>query len=348
MNKVTIEEFKQFYNNEILPFIKPYETKREVFNKKSAPLKNMVITIFVILLAGFIITILSTVLKTFSYIMNPQANPTDLFQSAFVPGIAPVFIIGAIITMAIFGLLTNCKHKNIKKELKHGLLSKIFSYCNSKISTTNSEQITLQELKQTSLPIYTKTDDDTICGSYKGVKFVINEAYVQLPIKAKTPTALFRVLILKLEMNKKFSGQTIVVPNYINYNHKNNNEVFLEDINFMKLNNIYATDQIEALYLLTPTFMERIKSLGKIFAQKALASPTMPVQYKYFIQKNPTCITAFSNNYVYILANTTIDNFDIPLEKNLYDINIYYNIYLQLVELLSTIDSLKLNEKTGL
>lgn len=39
---------------------------------------------------------------------------------------------------------------------------------------------------------------------------------------------------------------------------------------------------------------------------------------------------------------------DIPLEKNLYDINIHYNIYLQLVELLSTIDSLKLNEKTGL
>ena len=101
-------------------------------------------------------------------------------------------------------------------------------------------------------------------------------------------------------MNKNFSGQTIVVPKYINYNARNNEEVILEDTNFRKLNNVYSTDQIEARYLLTPSFMERIKSIGKIFAQKALSSQTTPTQYKYYIQKNPTCITAFNiNMFIY-------------------------------------------------
>lgn len=254
MKKVSIQEFNQFYISEILPFIKPYENKRASYNKDFAPLKKVTLTIFFIMIACFVITILITAFNAFAYTINPQMGSMNNFNTLFSFG--PIFIIGAIAIMFIFGNLTNDKHKNIKKELQYGLLCKIFSYCNSQISNnTTSEQITLSELQKTSLPIYSKTDDDTLCGYYKNVKFVINEAYAQLGIQSNK-TGLFRVLILKLEMNKNFSGQTIVVPKYINYNARNKEEVILEDTNFMKLNNVYSTDQIEARYLLTPSFME--------------------------------------------------------------------------------------------
>ena len=112
MNKVSLQEFNQFYITEILPFIKPYENKRASFNKDFAPLKNITLTIFFILIACFVITIFITALNAFLYTINPQMGAINNFHTLFSFG--PIFIIGAILIMFIFGKLTNDKHKNIK------------------------------------------------------------------------------------------------------------------------------------------------------------------------------------------------------------------------------------------
>ncbi len=81
-------------------------------------------------------------------------------------------------------------------------------------------------------------------------------------------------------MNKNFNGQTIVlkdrgmIGSFLTI-QKNGNwikpeffafeKVKLEDPVFEKIFNVYSTDQIEARYLLTTAFMERLITLTEIF-----------------------------------------------------------------------------------
>lgn len=348
MDKVSKEEFYKFYTKEIFPYIMPYEKKRAAYDKTATPLKKFVLTLFAIFLTAFLIMFFKGFLSMFEITTTQHAQTAAPFLSLMSTFIfAPIMILGAIATMAIYALKTNGSHKNIKKELKHGLITKIFNYCHAEYSSTTAKEITLLELQKAGLPITSKIDDDTITGTYKGVNFIINETLAGVHLK-KEGSALLRLLILKLEMNKNFSSQTVVMPKYIKYDKKESEEVILEDANFMKLNAVYSTDQVEARYLLTTAFIERLKSLGITFVEKCLDNQMLPIQYKYLLQENPTCLAAFDRKYVYIIANTTVDNFDLPLDKSLYNFDAYYNIYTQFFELLSTIDCLKLNEKTGI
>ena len=125
------------------------------------------------------------------------------------------------------------------------------------------------------LPTYsTETSEDNITGEYKGVKIELFETHLQNWKKRGKNSRLvtvFNGLIIHLSMNKKFSGKTLVkqdkgsVGNWFSKNSNKLENVKLEDPRFENSFEVFSSDQIEARYLLTVSFMERLLELIEIF-----------------------------------------------------------------------------------
>ncbi len=107
-------------------------------------------------------------------------------------------------------------------------------------------------------------------------------------------------------------------------------DVNLEDVSFDKRFNVYTKDQVEARYLLTTTFMDRLKSLETSFGTKGIKC------------------SFFDDNIM----------FAIPTKKDLFELGSLYHslksqkqieeFYNELESIQQMIDQFKLNENTGL
>lgn len=114
------------------------------------------------------------------------------------------------------------------------------------------------------------TGDDFFIGSYKDVQMIISEeklTRISTNNEGRAHTWLvFKGIAISLAMNKNFNGQTVVFKDWGIFNalHKLENlgsglkKISLEDSIFEKEFEVYGTDQLEARYLLTTAFMERM------------------------------------------------------------------------------------------
>lgn len=89
---------------------------------------------------------------------------------------------------------------------------------------------------------------------------------------------IFNGHAIKMNFNKKFKNITLIksdlglIKNYLNKpsdSSDNLQKVALEDPEFEKIFEIYSQDQIEARYLLSPAFMERLKSLTEFYGKNS-------------------------------------------------------------------------------
>ena len=130
--------------------------------------------------------------------------------------------------------------------------------------------------------------EDQISGIYKGVKFSLSEA-VDIPNDAKLnlgDSAALNLLsaivfawetmkdmqafsgsVLVCEFYKKFSGQTIIASRTLNTKFLGEKEQ-MDDTLFNDEFRVFTDDKVEARYLLTPAFMERLRELKEKFAGK--------------------------------------------------------------------------------
>ena len=117
---------------------------------------------------------------------------------------------------------------------------------------------------------------------------------------------------------------------YIYKQRKKMQKANLEDTNFEKQFDVYTQDQIEARYLLTPTFMERLKSLNTSFGTKGIKC-------------------SFFDEYIMFAIPTKKDLFELgSLYKSLSSNKLVEEFYDELHSIQDMIDHLKLNEKIGL
>ncbi|MBR1374032.1 DUF3137 domain-containing protein [bacterium] len=130
-------------------------------------------------------------------------------------------------------------------------------------------QLNLQQscLMNTAQPIIT---DDGFTGQYDGVPVKIIDYQIKPDNQvAGSPAKPERGIIFFASMNKNFSGQTIVLRNkrfkHGKVNVPNLQSVKLESVEFEKIYNVYANDQIEARYILTVTMMEYMLQLQRVF-----------------------------------------------------------------------------------
>ncbi|MGI6409485.1 MAG: DUF3137 domain-containing protein [Gammaproteobacteria bacterium] len=122
--------------------------------------------------------------------------------------------------------------------------------------------------------------EDKITGCHDGVKFSLCETRLSTTrIKdqnqgtTRTHT-LFQGILLQFSFNKSFTGHTRIlaktgrISSLLSLEQiepsQRGEPVFLEDPRFNELFTVYSTDQIEARYLLTPGFMERLLELDEL------------------------------------------------------------------------------------
>ncbi len=166
-----------------------------------------------------------------------------------------------------------------KSDVKEQVFPKIFNYFGEDFIFNPKQRMSIDSLKRSKLLPYHESTrfDDYVEGTHKGVKLVINELQLTklVRVNKKTETrTVFRGLMVQLSCHKAFKGHTVVVrdrgglTNFFSDSFKGLEQVKLEDPRFEKRFDVFSTDQIEARYLLTVGFMERLQELAAQFNNK--------------------------------------------------------------------------------
>lgn len=181
--------------------------------------------------------------------------------------------------------------------------------------------------------------EDYIKGAYTDVAIELTEARMTKTTgsgKHRRTVTVFQGIFILLEMNKNFSGKTIVtrdggmIGNWFNDAFNALENVRLEDPVFEKQFEVYSNDQIEARYLLTTSFMERLLQLSELFRSPKIQCSFYDNRLLLMI---PSAYNRFETSSVFQPATFVQDITTILAEMDL---------------IFQIIDLLKLNQRTGL
>ncbi len=146
--------------------------------------------------------------------------------------------------------------------------------------------------------------------------------------------SVFRGVILEFDMPKHFKGHTFFHEKSfrslkIPFDRKIYKNVKLESVSFENKYRVFSDDQIEARYLLTTAFIERIENLSFAFKAKYIRG-------------------SFKDNKLFLAIHTGKDMFSMGNDFKDSDTNTFEILYDEMISVLQVIDVLKLNEHTGL
>ncbi|MBD5401232.1 DUF3137 domain-containing protein, partial [bacterium] len=179
-----------------------------------------------------------------------------------------------------------------------------------------------------------KSFDDCFVGKYRGVQVAISECHYETG--GKNSVTIFNGAVIKLKMNKNFSGITVIRPtsvgwgNFLDLKKYKMNKVELEDVKFNEKYTVYSTDQVESRYLLTPTFMERFENISLAFSSSG-------------------CFCSFYGDSVYIAPYVSGDLFKLfSLWKPVTESKQFQVLFEEIVSILELVDHFKLDTRLGL
>ena len=182
--------------------------------------------------------------------------------------------------------------------------------------------------------------DDVFVGIHNDVKYGILEGEFSRVVntrKGKSNERVFNGVVIKLKMNKNFSGNTVIdqskfaqIFQYVGFDKSGLTKTSLEDVEFNKMYEVYTDDEVEARYLITPSFMQRLKAMKVAFnANKVRCS--------------------FYKNYLLVGLFTSKDLFSIcSLFKPIDDPKQFFAMYEEIVSIIKLIDHFKLDQKIGM
>ena len=308
--------FSDHYNKYLKDKVERFEENRISTLKEAR--KRLIIWLFYIFFTSFIVYFLY---KNFLELNRDIVAFTTLILVSI--GVAAPFF-------WIFSPIWSYE-ENIKKEIFPNVLN-FFGDFKYHIETKKS----VKEYYATELiPKHdSEIAEDHITGTYKDIKVDLFETKLSKDSDENSSTTLntvFDGIIVELSMNKSFSGKTVVkkdigtVGNWFIKPSTSLKKVKLEDPNFEKMFEVYSDDQVEARYLLTVTFIERLKELVENFGGKSIQC-------------------CFYNNKLLMM---------IPIEKDMFEPGSIYeaedfiddskSLLKELSLIFSIIDTLKLN-----
>lgn len=173
--------------------------------------------------------------------------------------------------------------------------------------------------------------DDIFTGSHKDVNMEIVESEFEVG-SGKNRTTVFKGVVIKLDMNKEFTSHTIIAPDTIFHLTplKDLRHTVLEDVEFEKRFDVFTNDEVDARYLITPSFMQRLKAMKTAFKADKIKC-------------------AFYGNLLLVALSTKKDLFSLcSLVKPMDDARQYFQMYEEIVSIIKLIDHFKLNVKIGM
>lgn len=261
---------------------------------------------------------------------------TSLFALYFVYSIKLQFELAALFWvhfLVLLSILIEVNKKYFENKIKKEIMPLLCSFYEDLRWYKGKDCKQLKSFdKNCLLPEYSrKKYDDIFSGTYKDVCFTIAEArYSRRAKDHESP--YFRGIIVKLEMNKNFTGHTVIMPATCLHTlpAKHLKHTILEDVCFEEKFDVFCNDEIEARYLITPAFMERLASLKlELFANEIRC--------------------AFYKNNLFIALSTPKDLFSLcSLIRPVDDFVQYETMHNEIVSILKLIEYFKLNENIGL
>lgn len=161
-----------------------------------------------------------------------------------------------------------------------------------------------------------------------------NELYRQgnFSIRKNNKNTTFSGVIVKLTMNKNFQGNTVIKPDSIGHKSPSSKlkHTTLEDVQFEKKFDVFTDDEVEARYLITPSFMERLKNMQVAFKADKVSC-------------------AFYDKYLLVGLDTKEDLFSIgDLNQPLNDDKQFFMMFEEILSIIKLIDHFKLDQKIGM
>lgn len=261
-NAKRVAEFKEFFDTKFQKDFPELEQKR----------KKYLLFFWLLIVASVLVLI---VIHTCVIIVGGQ----DLAMNENY-----VKLMFFLIAIAIY--IVHSPINRFKEHIKNQVMAKLLSYFGN-FSYFYQRGIHSDLIQKSCLFGYyhDKEDDDFFIGSYKDVNIMVAEEELIRIVrtnKGSRRVTIFDGIIIELDMNKQFNGQTVVKTDHGIFNRfhcvANMENVKLEDVVFEKHFEVYSTDQIEARYVLTTAFMERILQLKQVFKGKK-------IQFSFFDNK---------------------------------------------------------------
>lgn len=320
-------EFRLNYHSVLLPHLKRMEFIR-------------VILYFIFLICALAL-VSASVMLCWAFFNSASTEPWE-YLLAIIP---LIFIFSA---HRFWELILNII---LKKKLLNYILVPFKTFKADKIFDIPSIQ--LKESKIIEKYVF-KINPERIDGVYRGVNIRFNSALLfdivstfssgKRRMKIKN---VFSGYIVEMDMNKTFSGHTILESHLIHTdesffdrfkeNYYEMEEVELEDPDFKKhFTTIKTTDQVEARYLLNPAMMEKLKDMESAFSRMFKLTD---FRLSFLDKKVMIAMKVYSANNMLKLCSLNK-----PLYKQDKEICAFKDTLLETIEI---VDELDLDEKIG-
>lgn len=344
MININFEKFSGFYSSKIEPILFDLEKERKKLRLYFLICDGIFIFAVILFVLFFII---------FAFFRN-YVNVTDEQVIILWVGVPfGIFMLSLILRVLLEDFIYKKLRQYIRK-LKTKIHTKIFKLLDLDYKPSASPEFAdyqnavLKFLKKDSLwaKLVCSTQrvkllshimqfEDGISGIYKDIPFELADVTIISKDSDNMyySKSIFEGLMLAVKIDKPFQKRTIVKTNNFNIFDIKKKVINLEDIEFKKNFKVFADDEVESRYLLTTSFMERLR----LFHKK---------------QKDKTIIffdnSCSESKNMFILTNTGKDNFEIPFNKSILNEKYYYNLLKELVDMLEIAVALKLEQNIGL
>lgn len=253
-------DFAAFYEKELRELLLPLEDQRKKIKKGG---------VYGFVLLGLAIVFLIAGISS---------------QLSAVIIIAIVVFVTSIILLIIFAN----RLKKFTGRFKTQIVSRIIAFIDPSLRYSPGQFIAEADYKNSGLYL-TSPDrykgDDYVEGTHDKTFFCFSELHTEEQVsngKESSWETIFKGLFIIADFNKHFSGRTYVwSENKPQLNFLNKlftsfasglEKVKLESTDFEKRFIIYSNDQVEARYILTPSFMERLVRLQQMTSDDASMS----------------------------------------------------------------------------
>ncbi len=304
-------EFYEKYQKNIVPAVKRFEKERKT-------------RLIIAIICSSILSILGAICFLLSFFIVHCDGDTR--EGALK--------LSAMFIFSVYGIWYWIK-KSFERKIKAQIMPIVCS-CFDNLKWENSKNSTYQYAnvfeESGVVPFFTgESYDDIFYGKHKDVNIEIVESKFDVS-SGKSRRTVFKGVVIKLDMNKSFDSHTVITPDKLLHNSPlpDLKHTTLEDVEFEKKFDVFTNDEVDARYLITPSFMQRLKAMKTAF-------------------KADKVQCAFYGELLLIALSTKKDLFSVcSLVKPIDDATQYFRMYEEIVSIIKLIDHFKLNQKIGL
>lgn len=265
---------------------------------------------------------------------------------AFVVMTPPLVILFLLISLGLYFFFFgfNRKRLNFKTEYKKVVVSKIVQFVSPELTFTPNLFIPEARFNASKLFL---ADPDIYNGEdlVSGMVGKTHIEFCELHTKDRTTdsrgrttyTTIFKGIFYIADFNKHFQGQTYILSDFgerfmgafgrffQNINMMRPDVVRMEDPEFEKHFAVYATDPVEARYILSPSFMERLLAYRK--------------------KTNTAVQFSFVENHMYIAVPWTVNLFEPSVRRTVMNPDDVLKIYTGVKFCTDLVNDLDLNTR---